>query len=73
MVISFGLLALHGLIKFGGGELADFVPEIFDLGPGQFDRWSVLAVGIGTDNATELLHQLQGLGRESGTSFFDSF
>jgi hypothetical protein len=73
-VVEFlGLLTLHGLVKFGGSELANFVPEIFDLGPSQFDRWPVVAVGLGADHAAEFLHFREHFGRESGTTFFDSF
>jgi hypothetical protein len=69
----FGLLSLHGLVEFGGGELANFVAKFFDLVPRQLDRRTVFTVGLGTDHPSELLHLLKDLGRKSGTTFFDSF
>lgn len=69
----FGLLALHGLIKFGGSELADFMAEFFDLVPSQSDRWSLIAVGLGADHASEFLHFEEHLRREPRTPLLDCF
>lgn len=67
------LLTLHGLVKFGGRELADLMAKVFDLGPGQIDRRPVFAISFGADHPTEFLHLLENFGREPRTTFFDSF
>ena len=55
LIVMFGVLSLHDLIKLGRHKLADFVSRVFDLGPGGLDRRS-LAILLGTDHAGQFLH-----------------
>jgi hypothetical protein len=44
MIELVGLLPLDCLIDFGGSEPADFMSHVFDLGPSQIDRRTLLAI-----------------------------
>jgi len=43
------MLTLDGLIHFRGGQPADFVPNILDLGPSHLDRRSLVSELLLTD------------------------
>mgnify|MGYP001550615020 CR=1 FL=1 len=67
------MLSLDGLVIFGGDDLAQFVPCVFNLRPGQLDRWSAVSILLGAEHAAEQLNLLEHFGGETGAAFFDSF
>jgi hypothetical protein len=73
VVEPLGMLPLHELVVFGGHNLAQFVPGIFDLRPRRFDRWPIGTILLSPQHAAKFLNLLEYFGREASTTFFDSF
>jgi hypothetical protein len=71
MIEFIGLLSLESLIDFGGSEPADFVSDVFNLGPRQIGRRTVLAIRLLADEQRQLIQLRQHCRRPLVSASFD--